>query len=168
MCVRARVCVCVCACVCVALAPQALQARAGVWDFPGWKKIAIKFSTGFLGASLANSLVTYLLTAVAFMLIALLLGWNLCHDTFVGVVEYMGVGKIIIIVSSPLINMIINKIFFTWMGPKQVIKKRYASAQAHAGGADRRDAGQGVGGGTQGKGGGGRSCGFGGTSPRGI
>ena len=105
---------------------QVLQARVGVWDFPGAHKVAVRLGVTFLGSALANALVTYILCCFIFTGVVLILGWGFTHWLAATVLATLGWAKIIALICAPIGNMILNKVLFCWIGPKQVIKKRYA------------------------------------------
>ena len=101
-----------------------LKARRGEFDFRR-DKVAIKLAMTYVGTSVSNSLLTYLLVSFILSVVVVLVAWSLSRDVL-GWIIVQNKALIIALAIITVVNIVIKKVVTTYVGPKDVIKKRYA------------------------------------------
>jgi hypothetical protein len=105
---------------------QVLQARRSIWQFNA-PKVAIKWTTTFIGTQISNAMLIYVIFAFIFSFITLVFAWSLTWDVLLYIVRTHSTTLIVMIVFAA-INPIIKLIASQLIVSQKAILYRYGWA----------------------------------------
>ena len=103
---------------------RVLQGRRGIWSF-NVAKIKPKMTFTYFGAQISNGLMTFVLISFLLFPVVLLLAWSLTWDVLIWFIKTY-YEQLILFIAPILVNIVVKKVVTKHIGPKTVIKRRFA------------------------------------------